>query len=307
VQPHHTIHRDRGHLGWDRSIQPVLRVAPGSTVEVDCQDASGGQLGPDATAAHLAGLASDAINPLTGPVFVEGAEPGDTLAVHIDGLEGEGWGWTAIIPGFGLLAAEFPEPFVNVSTYDAGGVAFADGIRLPLRAFTGTIGVAPAAAGRHDVVPPRHVGGNLDLRDVVAGATLYLPVEVPGALLSIGDTHAAQGDGEVCGTAVETAMRVTVTVDVRRDLHVRRPQLDVALGGGQANVHHVTTGVGPDLYAAARQVVMDQIDYLARTYGLDPQLAYCLCSVAGHLRISEVVDAPNWVVACYLPTDVFVD
>lgn len=299
-----TVHADRAHLGWDNAIEPVLELAPGDSVEVEMRDASGGQLTPASSAADVARLDTGRANPLTGPIAVAGAEPGDTLVVRVDAVEGAGWGWTALIPGFGLLADDFPDPYLHLSTYDSA-VAFTPEIRLPLRPFVGTIGVALAAPGRHDVIPPRHVGGNLDLRDLTVGTTLYLPVEVAGALLSIGDTHAAQGDGEVCGTAVETPAQVRLTVDVRRDLAVRRPQLDVDLRDLSAGPHHVTTGVGPDLMACARDGVRDLVEHVGRAYGLEPELAYCLCSVAAHLRVSEVVDAPNWVVSAYLPLSIF--
>jgi acetamidase/formamidase len=131
------------------------------------------------------------VNPVTGPIWIEGAQPGDTLVVNILEFEPSGWGWTAIIPGFGLLSEDFPEPFLQVSEYDASHIEFAPGIRLPVRPFPGTIGVAPKEPGTHSVVPPRRVGGNLDIRDLIEGATLYLPVEaeVPFSP-SVTPTHA---------------------------------------------------------------------------------------------------------------------
>ncbi len=304
-----TVHAVHHHFGWDNSIPPVLRVEPGETVAFEVVDASGGQLRPDSTAAEVARLDFGRVNPVTGPVFVEGAEPGDALVVEVVDFEPSGWGWTAIVPGFGLLADQFPDPWLHVSRYDEGGVEFLPGIRLPVRPFPGTIGVAPAEPGRHSVVPPREVGGNMDVRDLTRGAVLYLPVRVPGALFSVGDTHAAQGDGEVCGTAVESPMRVRLRFDLRKGVALRRPQFSLP-GPPTRHVddrgYHVTTGIGPDLMAAARDAVRDMIDHLGQEYRLDPPAAYALCSVACDLRISEVVDAPNWVVSCYLPKSVFV-
>jgi acetamidase/formamidase len=164
--------------------------------------------------------------------------------------------------------------------------------------------VAPAGPGPHPVVPPRRVGGNLDTRDLVAGTTLWLPVEVEGALLSIGDTHAAQGDGEVCGTAIESAMDVVVTIDVEAGAAPDFPRFETSgplTRHVDAAGHLVTTGVGPDLMAGAKAAVRQMIDLLGRDRYLDPADAYMLCSVAADLRITEIVDAPNWVVACYLP------
>ena len=203
-----TIHQHQHHFGWDNSLTPVLRVTPGESVEFDVHEASGGQLDRNATAADIANLDFGRINPVAGPVYVDGAEPGDVLAVTLLSFAPSGWGWTANIPGFGLLADEFPTPALHLWRYDPGSLApalFGAHAKVPLKPFTGTIGVAPAASGVHSIVPPRRVGGNLDVRDIAEGTVLHLPVEVPGALFSVGDTHAAQGDGEVCGTAIESS------------------------------------------------------------------------------------------------------
>ncbi len=306
--PFKTIHSDHNHCGWDNGLEPVLTVAPGTELEFDILDASGGQLDASSTTADVSTLDFGKVNPVTGPIAIDGAAPGDALVVELLGFEGSGWGWTALIPGFGLLADDFPEPYLHISRYDAGRVEFAPGIVLPQRPFTGTIGVAPAEPGLHSVVPPRTVGGNLDIRDLVAGATLRLPVAVPGALFSVGDTHAAQGDGEVCGTAVESPMKVQLRFGLERARNLPRPQFELpdestrtSRGG-----YYATTGIAPDLMVAARDAVRDMIDHLGREYDLAPELAYCLCSVAVDLKISEVVDAPNWLVSAYLPKGIFV-
>lgn len=305
--PFKTIHQGHHHFGWDNTFEPVLTIEPGDEVEFGIVDASGGQLTADSTTADVASLDFGKVNPVTGPVRIVGAEPGDAVAIEVLGFAPSGWGWTALIPGFGLLADEFPDPALHVSRYDAAQVEFLPGVRIPTRPFTGTIGLAPAAPGHHSVVPPREVGGNLDIRDVVEGSTLYLPVQVPGALFSVGDTHACQGDGEVCGTAVETAMRVRLRFGLIKDSPVRRPQFTlpdeatrVSKGG-----YHATTGVAPDLMTAARDAIRDMIEHLGREYDLAPEVAYMLCSVAVDLKISEVVDAPNWVVSAFLPKGIF--
>ena len=303
-----TIHDQHHHFGWDNAIEPVLRVAAGAELEVGTVDASGGQLTADSTAADVAELDFARVNPVTGPVYVEGAEPGDALEVEVLDFEENSWGWTALIPGFGLLAEEFPDPFIHISRYDSRSVRFLDGIELPFRPFPGTIGVAPAEEGVHSVVPPRQVGGNLDIRDLTVGTRLFLPVEVPGALFSVGDTHAAQGDGEVCGTAIETAMTVRLRLGVRKGLRIPSPQYEVAPRRERPEAsrgYYVTTGVAPDLMVAAKDAVRSMIEHLGREYSLDPELAYALCSVAVDLKISEVVDAPNWVVSASLPKAIF--
>jgi acetamidase/formamidase len=158
------------------------------------------------------------------------------------------------------------------------------------------------------VVPPRRVGGNLDIRDLTRGSVLYLPVEVPGALFSVGDTHACQGDGEVCGTAVETAMTVQLKFGLIKAANYAAPRFEVparSMAAVDPQGYFATTGVGPDLYAAAQDAVRAMIDHLGQQYRLDPQLAYALCSVAVDLKISEIVDAPNWLVSAYLPRGIF--
>lgn len=168
--------------------------------------------------------------------------------------------------------------------------------------------MALAEDGAYSVVPPRHVSGNLDVRDLVRGSRLYLPVEVPGALFSVGDTHAAQGDGEVCGTEIETPMALRAKLSLKKNTDIRRPQFEVASslrGEIEAKGYYATTGIGPDLMSAAKDAVRDVIEHLGREYSLEPQLAYVLCSVAVDLKISEIVDMPNWVVSAYLPRAIF--
>ena len=159
-------------------------MAPGDDASSSSAiDASGGQLSPTSTLADVATLDFAKVNPVTGPVFVDGAEPGDALKVTIDEFKPSGFGWTANIPGFGLLADQFTEPALHIWNYDAATLApalYGPGGAVPLKPFAGTIGVAPAEPGLHSVVPPRRVGGNLDIRDLAAGTVLYLPVEVAG-------------------------------------------------------------------------------------------------------------------------------
>lgn len=307
----HTIHRHQSHCGWSNVNAPVLTIAPGESVEFDVFEASGGQLNPESVAADILKFDFDRINPVTGPVRVEGARPGDVLKVTLLSFTPSGWGWTACIPGFGLLADDFPEPALHLWKYDPDSLApalYGPGGRVPLKPFTGTIGVAPAEPGVHSIVPPRRVGGNMDVRDLAAGTELYLPVEVEGALFSVGDTHAAQGDGEVCGTAIESPMRVALQFDLIKDQPLATPRFTTP---GPVSRHldtegyEVTTGIGPDLMEASRDAVRRMIEHLGASQGLGPAEAYMLCSVCGDLRISEIVDAPNWVVSFYFPRIIF--
>jgi acetamidase/formamidase len=301
----HTIHRQ--HLGWDHSFAPVAQIAPGEALEFTVSDASGAQLGPDSTADDLARMDFGKINPVTGPVFIDGAEPGDVLKVTLLSFTPSGWGWTANIVGFGLLADEFREPALHLWQYDPRTLApalFGRWGRVPLKPFTGTIGVAPAAPGLHSIVPPRRVGGNMDIRDMAEGTELFLPVEVAGALFSVGDTHAAQGDGEVCGTAIESPMRVALQFDLLKQTALAFPRFTTAgpvTRHLDAQGYEVTTGIGPDLMQAARAAVRSMIDVLVRRHAMSAIDAYLLCSVCADLRISEIVDLPNWTVSFYFP------
>jgi acetamidase/formamidase len=305
----HTIHQR--HHGWDRSLPPAVRIAPGESLEFDVADASGAQLGPASTADEVLRLDFANINPVAGPVFIDGAEPGDILKVTLLSFDPSGWGWTANIPGFGLLADEFKEPALHLWNYEPKTLApalFGRWGRVPLKPFTGTIGVAPAQPGLHSIVPPRRVGGNMDVRDIALGTELFLPIEVAGALFSVGDTHAAQGDGEVCGTGIESPMRVALQFDLLKQTPLAFPRFRTAgpvTRHLDAKGYEVTTGIGPDLMEAARASVRSMIALLGRQHGLPAIDAYLLCSVCGDLRISEIVDMPNWTVSFYFPRVVF--
>jgi acetamidase/formamidase len=306
----HSLREDAFNYVWDNAIDPALEVDDGAVVELHVRDASDEQIRSDSGPEDVTRLDFDHVNPVSGPVFVKGAAPEDVLAVELLEFRPPDWGWTALVPGFGLLADEFPEPWLRISRVDAdaGRVVWSDKVSLPYRPFPGTIGVAPAEPGRHPILPPSGWGGNLDTKHLVVGSTLYLPVGVDGALFSLGDTHAAQGDGEVCGTAIETAMEVVVRLSVRRDFQVEAPQYRLpkgALAASEQPAYHVCTGVGPDLMEAAKDAVRATIRRLEDEHGLGREEAYGLCSVAVDLRIHEIVDAPNWVVGAFLPDDIF--
>jgi acetamidase/formamidase len=299
------------HRSWDVGIEPVLRVRPGDVVTAETDDFAEGQITRESVAADLPGLDFDRIYPLAGPIHVEGAEPGDALAVEFLEFDLPEWGWACIIPGLGLLPpGEFSEP--HLKFFDLTGkrtTAFAPGVRLPIEPFCGTTGVPGADMHGVPIPPPHAGGGNIDCRHLTAGTILYLPVGAQGGLLSLGDAHAAQGDGEVAISGIECAMRTTIRITVERGMGLRAPALRRRPGSLTPRVDaggwFATTGVEPDLMEAARSAVRGMIDHLVRERGLGREDAYMLCSLAGDLKITEVVDAPNWMVGCFMPDAVF--
>jgi len=303
----HTIHDHTCHYGWNNANAPAIKIAPGETVAFNPPDSSGGQITATSTLSDLGKLDFSKVNPVAGPIYIDGAEPGDAIKVTLLEFGPSGWGWTANIPGFGLLADQFKDPALHIWKYDAAILApalYGPGGRVPLKPFCGTIGLAPAEPGLHSVVPPRRMGGNLDIRDIAAGTELYLPVEVKGGLFSVGDTHAAQGDGEVCGTAIESPCTIAAKFELVKGANIPFPRFTTP---GPVTRHldvkgyEVTTGVGPDLMEGARAAVSGMIDLLSKRHNMNAVDAYLLCSVCGDLRISEIVDMPNWVVSFYFP------
>jgi formamidase len=288
------------HHAWDNTLSPVVEIEPGQRVELDLLNSSGGQLGPDSTVEDVARLDFAQVNPVTGPIAVRGAQPGDAVTVRVVELAVDTWGWTACIPGFGLLAEEFPDAHLAVSTIAEGTVALPFGPTLPAVPMIGTLGLALPEPGAHSLVPPSRHGGNLDIRHLTEGATITLPVGVAGALLSIGDAHAAMGDGEVCGTGIETSARTVLEIGLIPGAAPRFPILRTAPAANRTGSALATTGVGPDLMSAAKDATKAMIDEITRRTGLTPIQAYLLASTAADLKISEIVDQPNWVVSMHL-------
>lgn len=295
------LNAERTHNVWDNSIEPVLRLAPGELVEIEVANSSGGQLSRDSDADDLHGLDFSRVNPVTGPIWVDGARPGDTLVVDIEDIAVDNWGWTANIPGFGLLADDFPDPYLRVSAVAGGMISFGQ-LSLPAIPMVGTIGLAPAGDEVLPMVPPHRQGGNMDIRHLTAGCRLRLPVAVPGALLSLGDTHAAMGDGEVCGTGVEIGSTVRLKVSVETE-PVPFAVLETDGRAARTGPTLVATGIGPDLWQAARDATSSLIEQVVRRTGLSAVDAYLLASVSADLHISEIVDLPNAVVSIHLPLD----
>lgn len=351
-----------GHNRWHPAIRPIVRAAPGDRVILQTRDALDGQITPTSTAAEVGKANLDVVHPLTGPVYIEGAEPGDLLEARIVEVEPAPFGFTVQIPGFGFLRQEFPDPFI-VHWQIANGYATSPdlpGVRIPGAPFPGTVGLAPSrellkrvaareqalidrggfalppsAAGAVPAdptiasealrtVPPRETAGNVDIKQLSKGVRLAIPVSEPGGLFSIGDAHFAQGDGECCGTAIEMAatfhLEFSVLKGVARQRNIRDAQFardDYYMSPELAAPRrfYATTGLSvgrdgqnasEDATLAARNALLNMIDYLGYERGFNRQQAYALCSVAVDLKISELVDVPNFVVSAFLPLDIFV-
>jgi acetamidase/formamidase len=306
----HHLDDAQPHAFWDNSHPPRVRIKSGDTVVFETLEASANQITPTSTHEALKNLSFDPIHPLTGPVYIEGATPGDALEVEIISLEHKNWGWNAVIPGFGLLADDFSTPYLHHYKLEGDRCEFSPEIHLPYEPFCGVMGVAPAEAGRLNTIPPRQNAGNIDIRHLTPGTRAFFPVLAPGALFSCGDCHSAQGDGEVNGTGIETPMTVTLRFNLLKGANIPElrfitppgKKLTVTDEGG----YYVATAHGPDLFKNAQQAIRYIIDYLAAEHGLTREQAYCLCGAAVDLKISEIVDAPNWIVSAYLPLSIFV-
>src|SRR5919199_2318658 len=291
----HYFPEDRVHFTWDTGNEPVIAVQSGDTVVITTRDVSDNQITPESDASVIDGLDWDRVYPLAGPIAVNGAQPGDTLAVEILDLHTQGWGWTAILPGLGLLPDDFPDAYLRIFDLTLGDVAYMrDDVAIPLDPFLGTMGVCPAGASATPIMPPGNFGGNMDTRQLVRGTTLFLPVQVPGALFSCGDAHGCQGDGEVCVTGLEAPMYASLRFTLEKGRSIPSPQFRTA--GRLTPLVDVagfygTTGVGPDLYRGAQDAVRSMISHISGTYGLSPEDAYLLASLAVDLKISEIVDA----------------
>jgi acetamidase/formamidase len=302
----HYFPTDQVHFTWDTSHEPVLTIADGDTVVIETRDVSDNQIGPDSDASAIANMNWDRVYPLAGPIRVEGAAPGDTLAVEILDLRTRGWGWTAIIPDLGLLPEDFPDAYLKIFDISNGQFAFfGDEVAIPLTPFLGTMGVCPADASGIAVMPPGRFGGNMDTRQLVRGTTLYLPVEVEGANFSTGDAHGCQGDGEVCVTGLEAPMYASLRFYFEKGRSLPAPQYRTAPGPLTPRVDggafYGTTGVGPDLYENAQNAVRAMIDHITGITSLSPEDAYLLCSLCVDLKISEIVDAGQYIVSAVLP------
>lgn len=296
------------HYVWDNALPPAIEVVPGETFTVTTRDASNRQLQPGTSVSRLRHLDLSEFWPLSGPVAVRDARPGDAVEVEILELRPGSWGWTAVIPERGLLRDEIPGPYLHHWELhaDRPDAELRRGVRVPLAPFLGVIGCAPAAVGTSSPLPPRASGGKLDLPLLTRGAKLTLPVQVPGALLSFGHGRAAQGAGEVCGSGIECDMTAVVRVHLLpgqapTEAVARLPEPSPPPPGPV----HLVTASAPDLMEASRRATRHMIHYLQTYHGMSRELAYVLCSVAADLRVAQVVNTPNWTVAMTLPLSIF--
>lgn len=307
----HLLDKDAVIWRWDASLPAAIEIDPGDSIVFETPEITRGQITPATTAADLHSLDFELIHQISGPVAVRGAEPGDTLVVEIVEIVPKAWGWTAIIPGFGLLAEDADFQALHLKIWDLSNGKTAElkpGVTIPFEPFCGILGVAPQEDGSFSTIAPGRHGGNIDIRQIGKGATAYLPVLRPGALFALGDVHAAQGDGEVCGAGIECEATVTARFNLLKrhspdNLFYRMP--GEMTGSWNTAGWLGTTANGPDLYRASQDAIRQMIFYLGRAHGLTPQEAYILCSACVDLKISEIVDAPNWIVSALLPMGVF--
>jgi acetamidase/formamidase len=303
----HFLTADPTHSRWNRELPPRLEIESGDEVEMAMHDASGGQVQPDFTVAQFVAIDRGRIHSLTGPIEIKGAQPGHVLQIDILAVEHEGWGWTGLIPGMGLLPDRFPKDDFFVWKFEEMFTRSLAPAVVPLRPFCGVMGLAPAEFGEHRTRPPGIFGGNLDIRQLGAGATLYLPVQVPGALFSAGDAHGAQGDGEVCINGIEMPARARFRFTLHRSFTLAEPCAEIPPENpalwSQGSWLFIASRTEP--LAAARSVVSQAIDFLVAKTGLSAEHAYILCSVALDLRISQWVNQPTITITGHLPKSLF--
>ena len=287
------------HSVWDHSLKPRLRIETGDEVQIECIDASGGQVAPGTTVAEYLRIDRTRIHALTGPIWIEGAEPGDVLQIDVLATRHAGWGWTSVVEGLGFLKERFHEPYLFHWLLEGEQTRSLEPAIVPVRPFLGVMGVARGEDGAFRTRPPGPFGGNLDVRELCAGSALYLPVYNQGALFSCGDGHAAQGDGEVCINGIECPLDVTL----RFHLHKRQPLAGPIVEASERTAADSTSDAwvvvesGVDLAETARAATLRMIDLLVSRWGFSEVHAYLLCSVALRLRLSQVVNEPVYTIS----------
>ncbi len=295
----HTLTAEPTHSVWDRALPPRLHIAPGDEVDIQCVDASGAQVYPAMTTAQYLQIDRTRIHALTGPVYIDGAEPGDVLQIDVLHTRHHGWGWTSIVEGLGFLKDQFRDPYLFHWQLDADTTHSLSPAIVPVRPFPGVMGVARADDGAFRTRPPGPFGGNLDVRELCAGSSLYLPVFTPGALFSCGDGHAAQGDGEVCINGIECPLDLTLRFHLHKHQLLTSPIVEsnttpdsIPDAHPDSNSEWIVVETGSDLADAARAATLRMIDLLVTRWGFSAIHAYILCSVAMRLRLSQVVNEP---------------
>ena len=303
--PEHTLSANPTHSLWSRDLSPRLEIASGDIVHMECQDASGAQVTPTSTVDDFLTIDRTRIHALTGPIAIHGAQPGDTLQVDILDIQHKGWGWTSIINGLGFLPERFNEPALFHWQLEAEVTRSLEPAILPLRPFCGVMGVAPAEPGEFRTRAPGPFGGNMDVRDLRAGSTLYLPVFNATALFSAGDAHAAQGDGEVCINGIECPADLTLRFALHKHCALSGPIVEAAPLPRKEDLGSWTVvESAPDALDAARTATSRMVDLLIEHWKFTPIAAYMLCSVAMDLRLAQVVNLPMTTVAATIPKSI---
>lgn len=302
----HVLSAEPTHSRWNRALAPRLSIAPGDTVHLQCVDASGAQVRPGMTLAEYVAIDRGRIHALTGPIYVDGAQPGDVLQIDVLAVAHKGWGWSSVVAGLGFLKQRFTEPYLFHWQLEPTVSRSLVPAIVPLRPFCGVMGVAPAEDGEFRTRPPGPFGGNMDVRELCGGAKLYLPVLNPGALFSAGDAHAAQGDGEVCINGIECPADVSLHFHLHQQQPLAGPLVESAAASKHDLESHawIVVESATDITTAARGASSRMIDLLVERWGFSEVHAYLLCSVAMHLRLSQVVNEPMFTVTAALPKSV---
>lgn len=295
----HTLSAQPTHSVWDRSLKPRLHIHSEDEVQIECVDASGGQVVPGMTVAEYLQIDRTRIHALTGPIWIEGAEPGDVLQIDVLSTRHSGWGWSSIVEELGFLKDHFREPYLFHWTLDGDVTRSLAPAVVPVRPFLGVMGVARPDDGSFRTRPPGPFGGNLDVRELCAGSKLYLPVYNPGALFSCGDGHAAQGDGEVCINGIECPLAVTLRFKLHKHQPLAGPIVEASERAAPDSTPDawIVVESGTDIAATAQAATSRMIDLLVSRWGFTDLHAYLLCSVALKLRLSQVVNEPMYTVS----------
>ncbi len=301
--PTHSLTDEPTHSRWNADLTPRLTIASGDTVHFECQDSSGAQVHPAMTVDEFQSIDRGRIHALTGPVAIHSSAPGDVLQIDVLEVAHKGWGWSSIIPGLGFLKERFAEPFLFHWELESDVTRSLAPATLPLRPFCGIMGVAPAEHGEFRTRPPGIFGGNMDVRELATGATLYLPVQQPGALFSCGDVHAAQGDGEVCINGIECPADVTLRFQLHKHQLLDGPLIESAPSDEQGPSWLVVES-STDAITAAKNATDRMIDLLIAKWSFSPEQAYLLCSVAMKLQLSQVVNEPMYTVSAAIAKDI---
>lgn len=288
----HTLPAEPTHSLWDRDLAPRLVIQSGDLVHLETLDASGGQIHPSSTLQDFLSIDRNRIHALTGPIWIEGAAAGDVLEIEVLEVRHQGWAWTSVIPGLGLLDERFTDAYLFHWLLDTDETRSLAPALVPLRPFCGVMGVAPAEPGPFRTRPPGPFGGNLDVRELSAGARLYLPVFTKGALFSAGDAHAAQGDGEVCINGMECPADVRLRFYLHKHQPLSGPMLAAAARSAEDGPAWIVIASAPDAIEAAKQATSRMVDLLVDRWRFSALHAYLLCSVAMNLRLSQVVNRP---------------